>query len=410
MCITDFAMIMYKIKILQILIFIFHFSFLVGDSNVTENIGYAFFDIPKCLSSWITLDALISKPNYIEMENLLFKNDQNNHSAILNHTYSVHENSVINFQHTIGFILPFVSMKMSLYHKYGMNISNFHLQFTDSKYFYRHSKWIDKFFAHMIEIVGNVPVHEVANTEYSFKKHPSFVFVHSSDAYRISSHILNKDMCRHVGNYKDILQKPLQISILDRDKNRKIHRNIIESISSMKSLKSALINEVKVNETLSFYQQIELFEQSDILILAHGATEANFFALNPCSRVIELYPYGYCPIEYYGHFYRSLYDVIVYRVHDIRFTEMYGKDVIENCNFINEAFKSNNSIVNDQCNICSSNFNQSMQFRCRTCMRYNDIINVDIFLLRGIVQQAIADRRECIMNSKLYNPNDRRRK
>ena len=300
---------------------IYHHPNVCEEGNVSS-LHPDILTIPRCLEKWVDRESFWRRPvvkrlwqELLAGQEIVASRMQTDAQANSMLLYA-QDKAVIWFQHSIFTLYPFLSIKM-WFHLHFNSTTNLQLAFAhkvEGAFFYRRSTpWIDSFLMAVQPITGsaaivthsciacrncsaNVPVLHlknyfscepasrlqpvVANSAEMHKIHPK-LFLHASDAHRISSIILNKDPCRYSGTPTDTLMLAAPVvRVLDRRKDR----HFVNVNETMRALRQEFSSVSRANfEEKTFAEQATFLSDADILITAHGAAEGVCCAVLSCA-------------------------------------------------------------------------------------------------------------------------------
>eukprot|EP01040_Poterioochromonas_malhamensis_P011574 gene11574-12624_t len=258
-------------------------------------------------------------------------------------------------------------------------------------------------------------------------------FLHASDAFLMTNHLLNRPLCLYHGEKEKILQDIVRITLL----NQRILN--IEDIKKdvFRSDWISYETEFKVMsfDGKSFQDQVKVSADTDIMIGIHGAAFTNAVFMKPCSVLIEVYPWIFNGWNFFDRFTRSS-EVLHYTwmeslENSIQPTQnSYSEDcskVLEPCiqeyynmrshtssnNMTFDGFiGKNSSYANTHLIIDSYGQYDPLISKCMitrdsgACVKCATGITLSIPKLLSVIQIALRDRKYCIMNHPYYTPTD----
>jgi len=216
-----------------------------------------------------------------------------------------------------------------------------------------------------------------------------YYFAHPSDAYSLVNEVLSLDPCR-LSNAAPTMLQETRIVIVERAYNRKIKnlQHVVDMVASIHPTYTP--PNIVVFDMMSMQQQLDIITQTDILIFAHGAAQANLAFANPCTGVIEVLPYGYCTAFFYKDLYKSI-DAIAYSWYDDR-PQDYNHDAT-----CNKVVQGSALVTNSSCHV-----SYSKSTAARQCLRKMDI-HIDTDVLRVNMIRIMREREKCIQTHPFLN-------
>lgn len=312
-------------------------------------------------------------------------------------------------------------------------------------------------------------------------------FLHPSDSLMLTSTILRKDPCSLHGKGKELISpaNPITVAILNRSSSRKIinventKKAIIEFFqdpNSFNAVKPVATGATNTQSTItfpnhirgehlhiqhphtshntdnisnglnhmkgkshqpanvsiiyfegkSFYQQIELMSNVDIVIGVHGAGLTNHIFMKPCSIMIEVFPWLY---NLHSNFelFSSSAGILHYSWEEI------PSNVVSTSNSYQDSKQSTPSKHHRRLEAQGAHYAKCDKYRekylalyesgkysfvqlddmchqdgdgdCRACARDVEGLIFDLDNLRKVLSYAVKDRQKCIAHHPFYSGN-----
>jgi hypothetical protein len=244
--------------------------------------------------------------------------------------------------------------------------------------------------------------------------------LHPSDAVLLTHNLLQKNPCLLHGQRLAILQKPLNIIIINRREKGMLNLDQIHETTTFTTLPGKQANkqsyfplntvEVKFFDALSFKSQVKLLYDTDIVIAIHGTALTNIIFMKPCSVVIEIFPWLLHDYRFFASLGKSV-DILHYDwMESPENTKRLDREnYSKHCqNYVNHFEKLTNTTKHFQDYTGDFYAHESLTSRCmrdsacHDCMKKIQGLDVDLPKLQKVLSIALEDRRKCISEHPFY--------
>lgn len=153
---------------------------------------------------------------------------------------------------------------------------------------------------------------------------------------------------------------------------------------AIQSLSAAADNVYISIETIEgkvFQQQANVFNRTDLLIIGHGAAVTSIVFMPPCAIVLEVMPWGYIIPGMFGSLAHDMN--LIYRY---LMTPTRPPSLLTDCP----------TAIEPDCRVGEHNLTIE-SFECRSCIRTNGVISVDLDNLNTILVDVALERAKCLI-------------
>lgn len=247
-------------------------------------------------------------------------------------------------------------------------------------------------------------------------------FLHASDAFLLSSNLVKKDPCILHEQKLFLLQKPLNIIIINRNDVRnmlnidQVHETVtLATLPGKQAAKENpfLVNviEVKFFDNVQFLDQVRKLYDTDIYISIHGAALTNLIFMKPCSIVIEIFPWLFHDYKLFGRMAESADVIHYYWMESPENTMRPSVEHNRNCADLLKHFHhvQNTSTHYRDYELTDIYAPDSLSSRCmrnpvcHDCTKHIKGLKINIEKLKDVLNQSLEKRNKCIAGHPFYN-------
>jgi hypothetical protein len=261
----------------------------------------------------------------------------------------------------------------------------------------------------------------VIHTVVAMKRSDHQTVLHPSDAVLLTHNLLQKDPCLLHGQRLALLQKPLNIIIINRRDRGMLNLDQIHETTTFTTLPGKQANkqsyfsmntvEVKFFDSLSFKSQVKLLYETDIVISIHGSALTNIIFMKPCSIVIEIFPWLFHDYRFFASLGKSADILHYYWMESPENTKRLEREKYsKHCqDFVNHFGQLQNTTQHLQDYTGDFYAHESLTSRCmrdpqcHDCMKKIHGLYVDLPKLQKVLSVALEDRRKCISEHPFYH-------